>query len=186
MCTWHTETQIIPVSISIGILWDFLLHLYESLYLAASTLCAYKAVILSALTLRQISTPAQLGTLTKLCNVFHKRRPPKPSVNPTWDIGLVLRAFSLASFEPLETATLEAITYKTFVLIALSLGTHRGEHCTLRRGRSLSSGRLKDLLIALALGARRGELCALCLGRSLSSGRLKDLIYKHLVYRIFR
>ena len=132
-CTWCTERQIDPVSISIGNLGDFLLHLYESQNLAASTLRAYKAVILSALALRQIFTPAQLLILNKLCNVFHKRGLLNSSLISTWDIGLVLRALSLALFEPLETASLEAITYKTLVLIALALGAPRGELCALRR-----------------------------------------------------
>ena len=88
---------------------------------------------------KQIVTPAQLGTLNKLCNVFHKRRPPKPSPFPTWDIGLVLHALLLAPFEPLNTTSLEDITYKTFVLIALALGDLRGELCTLRRGQFVRS-----------------------------------------------
>ena len=46
----------------------------------------------------------------------------------------MLRVLSLAPFEPLETASLKAITYKTFVLIALALGARRGEFCALRRG----------------------------------------------------
>ena len=81
---------------------------------------AYEAAILSALAPRHIFTPAQLGTLNKLYNVFHKRRPPKTSLIPTWDIELVLSALSLAPFQPLETATLEAIMYKIFVLCTLS------------------------------------------------------------------
>ena len=76
--------QIDPVSIPIGDLGDFFLFLYEDLNLAASTMCAYKAAILSALSLRQIFTPTQVGMLNKLCNVFHKRRPPKPPPIPTW------------------------------------------------------------------------------------------------------
>ena len=72
-----------------GNLGDFMLHLYESQNLAASTVHAYKAAILSALAPQQIFTPAQLGTLFKLCTVFLKRRPPMPSLNPTWDFGLV-------------------------------------------------------------------------------------------------
>ena len=74
----------------------------------------FKAAILSALSPMQIFTPAQLGTIYKLCNVFHRRRPSKPPV-PTWE----LRAFTFAPFEP----SLEAVTYKTFVLTALALGT---------------------------------------------------------------
>ena len=38
----------------------------------------------------------------------------------------------LALFEPLDS--LEAITYKMFVFIALALGAHSGKLCALRRG----------------------------------------------------
>ena len=107
------------------------MFLFEDLNLAASTVRAYKAVILSALSPRQIFTPAQVGTLNKLCIVFHWRRLQKPSPVPTWDIGLVLRAFTLA---PLDSASLEAITYQTFALIALALGTRRGKLCALGQG----------------------------------------------------
>ena len=82
----------------------------------------------------QIFNPTQLGTLIKLCNSFHKRRPPFPSPVPSWDIGLVLRALSAAPFEPLEQASLETTTYKAFVLIALALGAHRGELIAIRCG----------------------------------------------------
>ena len=41
---------------------------------------------------------------------------------------------SLALFEPLDTASLEAVTYETFVLTALVLGARRGKRCALRRG----------------------------------------------------
>ena len=48
---------------------------------------------------------------------------------------LMLHAFSLAPFEPLETAALEAFTYNTFVLFALALAARRGVLCALRHGR---------------------------------------------------
>ena len=40
----------------------------------------------------------------------------------------------LAPFEPLKTAMLEAISYRSFVLTALALGACSGELCALRRG----------------------------------------------------
>ena len=71
---------------------------------------AYKAAILSALTPRQIFTSAQLGMLNKLCNMF-KSRLLKLSPIPMWDIGLVLCAFTLALFELLDSAFLQAVPY---------------------------------------------------------------------------
>ena len=76
--------------------------------------------------------PGTVRDINKLCNMFHRKRPPKPPI-PMWDIGLVLRALSSAPFEPLDTVSLEAITCKTFVLIVLALGARRGELCALRR-----------------------------------------------------
>ena len=50
------------------------------------------------------------------------------------DFGLLLHAFSLAPFGPLATASLEDVTFLTFVSIALDLGARRGELCALHRG----------------------------------------------------
>ena len=46
---------------------------------------------------------------------------------PQWDIGLVLTAFSAAPFEPVQTASREALTYIVLVLFC-------GELLALRRG----------------------------------------------------
>ena len=72
--------------------------------------------------------------LSELRNSFYKRRPSIPSPVPTWDIGLVLRMLSMAPFEPLQQASLEATTYKAFVLLALALGARRGELIVLQIG----------------------------------------------------
>ena len=47
-CTWCTERQIDPILISVGDLADFFLHFFERVGLAAATIRAYKAAILSA------------------------------------------------------------------------------------------------------------------------------------------
>ena len=43
----------------------------------------------------------------------------------------MLRTFTLA---PLDPTSIEAVTYKTFVLTALSIGARMGEFCALRCG----------------------------------------------------
>ena len=130
------QREIDPVPVTIGNLGDFLLFLFDDRNLAASTIHTFNAAILSVLSPRQIFTPAQLelGTLNKLCSSFKRRRPPKRFPVPTWDIGLVLRAFSQAPLEPLDSTSLQAVSYKTFVLVALALGTHRGKLRALHRG----------------------------------------------------
>ncbi|CAG7670641.1 unnamed protein product, partial [Allacma fusca] len=46
-----------------------------------------------------------------------KTRPPKPRYNQTWDPSVVLRY--LEKLEPLDSLTLEQLTYKTIGLISL-------------------------------------------------------------------
>ena len=49
----------------------------------------------------------------------------------------MLHELSLALVELLETTSLDAITYKSFVLMALTLDARRGELCALRCGQFL-------------------------------------------------
>ena len=48
----------------------------------------------------------------------------------------MLKAFSLPPFEPIQQTLVEALTYKTLVLVALALGACRGELIALRRDRN--------------------------------------------------
>ena len=124
-CTRCAERQIDPIHISVGDLTDFFIYLFDRVVLAASTIPVYKAAILSAHEPRQTFSLVQLATLNKLLNRFYKRKPPKTSPIPDWDIGLVLKAVSLPSFEPLQQASVKVVTYKMLVLVALALGAHK-------------------------------------------------------------
>ena len=53
---------------------------------------------------------------------------------PQWDIGLVLRAFAAAPFEPVQTASREALMYRVLVLLALATGALHGDFLPLHRG----------------------------------------------------
>ena len=130
----YRATDCDPIHISEGDLVDFFLHLLERVGLAAATIHAYKAAILSALEPRKSFTTSQLATLNKLLNSFHNRRPPKPSLVPDWYIGLVLKSFSLPPFEPIQQASVEVLTYQTLVLVTLALAAHKGgAYCSLSR-----------------------------------------------------
>ena len=45
----------------------------------------------------------------------------------------MLKAFSLPPFKPIQQASVEALTYKALVLLALSLGARRGELISLHQ-----------------------------------------------------
>ena len=95
----------------------FSINFFHNLVLAASTERAFKAAFLSALSPRQILTLALLGTLYLLCTGFLRKRPPIPPLFPIGVTGLVLRAFTLAPLESLDTVSFVAVLFETFVLL---------------------------------------------------------------------
>ena len=54
-----------------------------------------------------------------LRGAFRMRRPVKPVV-PFWDLHIVLNAISAAPFEPMDSANLKYVTWRTAFLLAIS------------------------------------------------------------------
>ena len=105
------RTTIDPIDISRGDLAYFFLHMFDRAGLTSATIHTYKAVLLLALEPRQPFSASLLSTLIKLLNSFLMKRPPKPSTVPTGDIGVVLKAFLLAPFEPICQASVKSLTF---------------------------------------------------------------------------
>ena len=57
--------------------------------------------------------------LRDLLCTFVIERPRGPQVPPSWDLDIVLRHLMSSAFEPLENASLRALTKKTLFLVSL-------------------------------------------------------------------
>ena len=58
---------------------------------------------------------------------FLIERPPTRILVPQWSLSLVLRGLQAPPFEPLNSISLKALSYKTVFLLALASGKHRSE-----------------------------------------------------------
>ena len=132
--SWCREKGTDPLRPSPQQVSEFLCHLFQEVKLAASTLRAYKASILSVLTAHTPMLPADSDVLSTLLRSFHRLRPPTRTPVPEWDLSFVLASLLRHPYEPLDRAPLDLLTYKTVFLMALATGGRRGELLALMRG----------------------------------------------------
>ena len=66
-------------------------------------------------------------SLTRLLTKYFNDKPPVISKVLPWDLGKVLNLLCNPPFEPLQTATLKCLTFKTVFLFALASGRRRSE-----------------------------------------------------------
>lgn len=57
--------------------------------------------------------------VVKFLHGARQLNPSHPSTIPTWDLTLVLMALTCSPFEPLESALLKVLSFKTALLLAL-------------------------------------------------------------------
>ena len=65
--------------------------------------------------------------LQDLLRSFAIERPHRPQAPPSWDLDAVLRHLMSPAFEPLESASLRALTKKTLSLVSLATAKWVGE-----------------------------------------------------------
>jgi hypothetical protein len=70
-----------------------------------------------------INSPV-ISQLLKGMEIEHPRKSP---VIPAWDLGIVMSSLKLAPYEPLSSAPLKELTYKTVFLLAMASGGRRSE-----------------------------------------------------------
>ena len=107
---------------------DFLDYLFSGpKQLAASTIAGYRASISKVL---QKTTGLDVGqdqTISDLMTFFKRNRPRATNQVPQWDLILVLRMLKSSPFEPISSASLKWVTWKTAFLLLLAMGGRRGE-----------------------------------------------------------
>jgi hypothetical protein len=125
---WCSERSIDPFSITIQQLANFLMYLFHEKKLGPRTIKGYRSAISS--TISASGSRHELSDSPELCALlrsFSLERPPQRKILPQWDLSLVLQCLLKAPFEPIQSATLKNLTFKTIFLTALATGKRRSE-----------------------------------------------------------
>ena len=124
---WCSERGVDPLNTTAPILADFLNHLFTVKELAATTIAGYRSAISS--TLKELGCP-DLGSdvhISKMLSNMYAERPRASIPLPQWNLALVLSRLLRAPFEPLQSADLRSLTWKTTFLLSLASAKRRSE-----------------------------------------------------------
>lgn len=106
---------------------DFLTHMFEDRKCAVSTLRGYRSVILNTLRDQAQADFRDDIFLKNLLANFAVERPRSLRTLPQWDLSLVMMRLTRAPFEPLRSATMQAVSWKTAFLLSLASAKRRSE-----------------------------------------------------------
>lgn len=121
------ETTVVPEKVTPQQLADFLAHLRNTLKLKLSTIKGYRTAIASVLKLYKKENATSDHVIKCMMQSF-KHSETRPSIRPPkWSLPLVLRMLNKPPFEPLGTAQVKYLTYKTVFLVLLGTGCRRSE-----------------------------------------------------------
>lgn len=124
---WCSERKEDPFSAPSPLVADFLLELRSVHGLMPSTCDGYRTAISNTIKHVSGNDLGKSSDLSALLHSFHQEVPRPRNPVPPWDLSVVLHAIAQAPFEPLETAPLKLLTYKTIFLTALASAKRRGE-----------------------------------------------------------
>ncbi len=108
-----------PRRCSIGVVLSFLQQGLER-RLSPSTLKVHAAAISAYHDHIDGKSIGKHDLVIRFLKGARRLNPPRPPSIPSWDLALVLRAFQIAPFEPLQSADLRILSMKTLLLVALA------------------------------------------------------------------
>ena len=106
---------------------DFLLHKFSEDQAQVGTIRGYRTVITSTLKSLKGIDFSQDVFLKNLISNFGIERPRSSRSIPQWDLAIVMRRMTRSPFEPLRSAPLFALSWKTAFLVALASAKRRSE-----------------------------------------------------------
>jgi hypothetical protein len=123
------EHGILPFNPTAPQLARFLHHLSTVNDLDPQTVKGYRTTLASVLIPLGVSEAINSPVLSQLLKDMEIAQPRQSLVIPSWDLGVVMSALKCAPFEPLGSAPLTELTYKTvfLVLVAMDSGGCRSE-----------------------------------------------------------
>ena len=124
---WCRARSINPECPSITRIADFLLFLFEEKDLAVSTIKGYRSMLSNTLKFKGGERIGSNPFLSELMRSFELDKPIFRSLTPKWDLSCVLWSLTKAPYEPLSSASLKFLTYKTVFLLAFATARRRSE-----------------------------------------------------------
>ena len=125
--SWCSARQVDPLRPSMRRIADFLIFLFDVKKLAVSTIRGYRSMLSHTLSFRGIRTIGTDVMLSDLIRSLEHKRPVSRSLTPKWDLSCVLWSLTKAPYEPLDQATLQAVTWKTVFLLVFASAKRRSE-----------------------------------------------------------
>jgi hypothetical protein len=116
--SWCGRGDINPFRSPIAQVLDYLQHLLDS-GLEYHTVLSHVSALSKCLPLVNGQTVGNHPWVTQWVAGLKTVHPPRRVVYPPWDLGLVLSALTEAPYEPIGSASLEALALKTAFLIAV-------------------------------------------------------------------
>ena len=126
-CHWCSEREVNPVDPPIHAIADFLSYLFREEKASVSTIKGYRSAISNTLKFSVGPTIGSDPFISDLIRNFDIQRPVTKSLTPKWNLTCVLWSLCKGPYEPLDSASLDLVTYKTAFLLAFATSRRRSE-----------------------------------------------------------
>ena len=117
---WCAQKDVSAFEISIPLLLDFYIFLFEDVGLAYSTVVGYRASLKDIALALEIPVDSHY-LVSRLFQHYQKAVPKRKVKTPGWNLNLVLDYLKGPRFEPLREANLKDLTLKTAFLVCFAL-----------------------------------------------------------------
>ena len=126
-CDWCGKRSIDPLKVSVNQLAEFFLFLFKEKGFSPGTVAVYRTAL--SATIRGVGGQdfSHNAALSAMIRNFRIEKPVQRKLVPQWSLSLVLRGLQEPPFEPLQSISLKALTFKTAFLLALASGSRRSE-----------------------------------------------------------
>ena len=125
-CGWCRGRGVAPVSATVPVVVDFLIHLRHDKGLSVSAVKGYSFALNSVLALKGRDLASSREIMMLLRSLLRSVDPVELRP-PAWDVSLVLQKLTGAPYEPLRTCEERFLAQKTLFLLALASAKRIGE-----------------------------------------------------------
>ena len=125
-CGWCHGRDVAPVSATVPVVVDFLIHLRHDKGLSVPAVKGYNSALNSVLALKGRDL-ASSREITMLLRSFSRSVNPVELRPPAWGVALVLQSLTGAPYEPLRTCEERFLAQKTLFLLAFASAKRIGE-----------------------------------------------------------